>query len=175
MLDGIYTRMGASDSIQQGRSTFLEELSEASDILHKCTARSLVIMDELGRGTSTHDGEAIAYATLHHLLEDKRCMVLFVTHYPKIADIKTEFPGSVGTYHVSYLTSEKNTDAMDSKFCDENVTYLYKLVPGVSERSFGFKVAQLAQVSYVCWLYYFFLFSVVSGVWSCIFMIFSMF
>ncbi|KAG8638414.1 hypothetical protein MANES_14G026600v8 [Manihot esculenta] len=175
VLDGIYTRMGASDSIQQGRSTFLEELSEASDILHKCTARSLVIMDELGRGTSTHDGEAIAYATLHHLLEDKRCMVLFVTHYPKIADIKTEFPGSVGTYHVSYLTSEKNTDAMDSKFCDENVTYLYKLVPGVSERSFGFKVAQLAQVSYVCWLYYFFLFSVVSGVWSCIFMIFSMY
>ncbi|XP_050222033.1 DNA mismatch repair protein MSH3 isoform X2 [Mercurialis annua] len=150
VLDGIYTRMGASDSIQQGRSTFLEELSEASNILHKCTASSLVIIDELGRGTSTHDGEAIAYATLHHLLEQKRSMVLFVTHYPKIADIKNEFPNSVGAYHVSYLTAEKNGSVAESNFVDEDVTYLYKLVPGVSERSFGFKVAQLAQLPLSC-------------------------
>ena len=150
MLDGIYTRMGASDSIQQGRSTFLEELSEASHIIHNCTARSLVIIDELGRGTSTHDGVAIAYATLHYLLEQKRCMVLFVTHYPKIADIRTEFPGSVGAYHVSYLTSHKDIkdmDTVDSTTDHEDVIYLYKLVTGVSERSFGFKVAQLAQVT----------------------------
>lgn len=139
--------MGASDSIQQGRSTFLEELSEASHILHNCTARSLVIIDELGRGTSTHDGVAIAYATLHHLLEQKRCMVLFVTHYPKVADIRTEFPGSVGAYHVSYLTSHKESEIKDSKPDHEDVTYLYKLVTGVCERSFGFKVAQLAQVT----------------------------
>lgn len=138
--------MGASDSIQQGRSTFLEELSETSHILHKCTERSLVIIDELGRGTSTHDGGAIAYATLYHLLDQKRCMVVFVTHYPKIADIKTVFPGSVGAYHVSYLTSEKNKGAIDLEFDNADVTYLYKLVPGVSEKSFGFKVAQLAQV-----------------------------
>lgn len=137
--------MGASDSIQQGRSTFLEELSEASHILHNCTSQSLVIIDELGRGTSTHDGVAIAYATLHHLLVQK-CMVLFVTHYPKIADIKNEFPGSVGAYHVSYLTSHNVMETMDGKSNQEDVTYLYKLVPGVSERSFGFKVAQLAQV-----------------------------
>lgn len=137
--------MGASDSIQQGRSTFLEELSEASQILHKCTACSLVIIDELGRGTSTHDGVAIAYATLHHLLEQKRCMVLFVTHYPKIADIKTEFPGSVGAYHVSFLTSQ-NESTVNSKSDLEEITYLYKLVPGISARSFGLKVAQLAQV-----------------------------
>lgn len=139
--------MGASDSIQQGRSTFLEELSEASHILRNCSGRSLVILDELGRGTSTHDGMAIAYATLHHLLEQKRCMVLFVTHYPKIADIRTQFPGSVGAYHVSYLTSHKNEDTMNSESDHEDVTYLYKLVPGVSERSFGFKVAELAQVT----------------------------
>lgn len=137
--------MGASDNIQQGRSTFLEELSEACHILHNCTTRSLVIIDELGRGTSTHDGVAIAYATLHHLLENKKCMVLFVTHYPKIADIRTEFPGSVGAYHVSYLTASV-TGAGDSKSDHEDVTYLYKLVSGVSERSFGLKVAQLAQV-----------------------------
>ncbi|PON64695.1 Endonuclease MutS [Parasponia andersonii] len=149
VLDGVYTRMGASDSIQQGRSTFLEELSEASHILQNCTARSLVIIDELGRGTSTHDGVAIAYATLHHLLEHKRCMVLFVTHYPKIADIITKFPGSVGAYHVSYLASRKIEDSMNSE-SDHDVTYLYKLVPGVSDKSFGFKVAELAQLPSSC-------------------------
>ncbi|XP_004308095.1 PREDICTED: DNA mismatch repair protein MSH3 [Fragaria vesca subsp. vesca] len=150
VLDGIYTRMGASDSIQQGRSTFLEELSEASHILHNCTSRSLVIIDELGRGTSTHDGVAIAYATLHHLLQQKRCMVLFVTHYPKIASIRTEFPGSVGAYHVSYLTSDRDRGTVDMTSENEDVTYLYKLVPGVSERSFGFKVAELAQLPSSC-------------------------
>lgn len=141
--------MGASDSIQQGRSTFLEELSEASQILHNCTANSLVIIDELGRGTSTHDGVAIAYATLHYLLEQKKCMVLFVTHYPKIADIKAEFPGSVEAYHVSYLTSNNDEGTIDSK-SDHEITYLYKLVPGVSARSFGFKVALLAQLPSSC-------------------------
>ncbi|XP_060203587.1 DNA mismatch repair protein MSH3 isoform X2 [Lycium barbarum] len=156
VLDGIYTRMGASDSIQQGRSTFLEELSEASDILKKSSASSLVILDELGRGTSTHDGVAIAYATLKYLLEHKKCMVLFVTHYPEIVSIKNEFPGSVGPYHVSYLTSQRdvNGDFKSNEKMDhinsEDITYLYKLAPGVSERSFGFKVAQLAQLPVTC-------------------------
>ncbi|XP_030463441.2 DNA mismatch repair protein MSH3 [Syzygium oleosum] len=149
VLDGIYTRMGASDSIQKGRSTFLEELSEASLILRNCTPRSLVIIDELGRGTSTHDGVAIAYATLHCLLEKTRCMTLFVTHYPKIADIQNEFPGSVSAYHVSYLTSSKDARS-DASSDYEDVTYLYKLRHGVSERSFGFKVAQLAQIPPSC-------------------------
>ncbi|KAF7813276.1 DNA mismatch repair protein MSH3 isoform X1 [Senna tora] len=149
VLDGVYTRMGASDSIQQGRSTFLEELSEASHILQSCTGQSLVIIDELGRGTSTHDGMAIAYATLHYLLEQKKSMVLFVTHYPKIADIRTEFPRSVAAYHVSYLTSHDDT-CKNSNSDHEDVTYLYKLVPGVSEKSFGFKVAQLAQLPPRC-------------------------
>lgn len=156
VLDGVHTRMGASDNIQQGRSTFLEELSEASHILHNSNSRSLVIMDELGRGTSTHDGVAIAYSTLHHLLERTKSMILFVTHYPKIVDIKNEFPGSVGAYHVSYLTKEKNFDVVESGYCCEeameieDVTYLYKLVAGVSERSFGFKVAHLAQLPSLC-------------------------
>lgn len=142
--------MGASDSIHQGRSTFLEELSEASHILHNCTSRSLVIIDELGRGTSTHDGVAIAYATLNHLLQQKRCMVLFVTHYPKIAHIRTEFPGLVEAYHVSYLTSNRDMGSTGIQSENQDVTYLYKLVPGVSERSFGFKVAELAQLPSSC-------------------------
>ncbi|BAT94198.1 hypothetical protein LR48_Vigan02g212900 [Vigna angularis] len=147
VLDRIYTRMGASDSIQEGRSTFLEELSETSHILHCCTEHSLVIIDELGRGTSTHDGMAIAHATLHYLLKEKRSMVLFVTHYPKIASLSTEFPGSVAAYHVSHLTSH---DASKNSNLDDDITYLYKLAPGVSERSFGFKVAQLAQLPSHC-------------------------
>ncbi|CAL9226817.1 unnamed protein product [Arabidopsis halleri] len=146
VLDGVFTRMGASDSIQHGRSTFLEELSEASHIIKTCSSRSLVILDELGRGTSTHDGVAIAYATLQHLLSEKRCLVLFVTHYPEIAEISNGFPGAVGTYHVSYLTSQKNKSGFDH----DDVTYLYKLVRGLCSRSFGFKVAQLAQIPPSC-------------------------
>ncbi|CAA0836597.1 DNA mismatch repair protein MSH3 [Striga hermonthica] len=151
VLDGIYTRMGASDSIQLGKSTFLEELSETSHILEHSTSRSLIIIDELGRGTSTHDGVAIAYATLHYLLQHKKSMVLFVTHYPEIVDVKNEFPGSVEAYYVSYLTPQKETDVdFDVDPEHDDVTYLYKLVHGVSERSFGFKVAELAQLPSSC-------------------------
>ncbi|XP_076948230.1 DNA mismatch repair protein MSH3-like [Bidens hawaiensis] len=144
VLDGIYTRMGASDNIQHGRSTFLEELGEASSILNSCTGQSLVILDELGRGTSTHDGVAIAYATLQYLLEQKKCMVLFVTHYPEIVGLTKRLTNRVGSYHVSYLTSNGENCVF------EDIVYLYKLVPGVCERSFGFKVAQLAQLPLSC-------------------------
>ncbi|KAF8077502.1 hypothetical protein N665_1032s0013 [Sinapis alba] len=146
VLDGVFTRMGAADSIQHGRSTFLEELSEASHIVRTCSSRSLVIIDELGRGTSTHDGVAIAYATLQHLLVEKRCLVLFVTHYPEIAEISNSYPVSAGTYHVSYLTSQKANDGCDH----DDVTYLYKLGRGLCSRSFGFKVAQLVQIPPSC-------------------------
>ncbi|XP_068645425.1 DNA mismatch repair protein MSH3 isoform X2 [Aristolochia californica] len=157
VLDAVYTRMGSSDSIQQGRSTFFEELSEASHILHNATSRSLVIIDELGRGTSTHDGVAIAYATLHSLLKQKS-MVLFVTHYPNIIDIKEEFPSSVGSYHVSFLASQQNL-GIESKPDSETksldgggatVTFLYKVVPGISNKSFGLNVARLAQIPTLC-------------------------
>ncbi|KAK9143420.1 hypothetical protein Syun_012820 [Stephania yunnanensis] len=157
VLDGIHTRMGASDSIQQGKSTFLEEMSETSNILHNSTSCSLVIIDELGRGTSTHDGVAIAYAALHHLLEHKRCMILFVTHYPKVLDIKYRFPGSVGAYHVSYLTSQNPLEITDFELDHDtehadhtDVTFLYKLVRGMTDKSFGLNVARLAQLPSKC-------------------------
>ncbi|CAO2044280.1 unnamed protein product [Urochloa humidicola] len=157
VVDGIYTRMGASDSIQQGTSTFHEEMSEASNILQNCSSRSLVIIDELGRGTSTHDGVAIAYATLHYLLKEKKCITIFVTHYPKILDIQREFDGSVGAYHVSYLATRKLLEVTDkpletspdSKDLGE-ITFLYKLVAGASDRSFGLNVALLAQLPSRC-------------------------
>uniref|UniRef100_A0A0D9WBC2 DNA mismatch repair protein MSH3 n=1 Tax=Leersia perrieri TaxID=77586 RepID=A0A0D9WBC2_9ORYZ len=158
VVDGIYTRMGASDSIQHGTSTFYEELNEASNILHNCSSRSLVIIDELGRGTSTHDGVAIAYATLHYLLKEKKCMVIFVTHYPKILNILREFEGSVGAYHVSYLATRKLLEVADRQVVLNNtetkdlgeITFLYKLVAGASDRSFGLNVALLAQLPSRC-------------------------
>lgn len=168
VFDNVHTRMGASDSIQRGRSTFLEELSEAGAILRGASARSLVIMDELGRGTSTMDGVAIAYATLHSLLAEQRSLALFVTHYPQIAELRKEFPAEVGTYFVSYLAEEANAraprggseggadvsvgegdrgEASREQEADQKVTFLYKLVPGLSPRSFGLHVARLAEVS----------------------------
>ncbi|XP_026389118.1 DNA mismatch repair protein MSH3-like isoform X2 [Papaver somniferum] len=157
VIDRVHTRMGSSDSIQLGRSTFLEELSEASDIIRNCTSRSLVILDELGRGTSTHDGVAIAYATLQHLLKQTRCMVLFVTHYPKIVEVKNEFPDAVGAYHVSYLAIKNTCEIAESEsdksvnYNDQNeITFLYKLVPGMSDKSFGLNVARLAQLPSSC-------------------------
>ncbi|CAI5521744.1 unnamed protein product [Closterium sp. Naga37s-1] len=106
VLDAVLTRMGAAnDSLVRRTSTFLEELGEASGILHRATGRSLVIVDELGRGTSTHDGLAIAYATLHYLLSKVRCLTLFVTHYPEIAQLEKELPGAMGSFHMSFLAS----------------------------------------------------------------------
>ncbi|XP_020401346.1 DNA mismatch repair protein MSH3 isoform X2 [Zea mays] len=157
VVDGIYTRMGASDSIQQGISTFHEEMNEASNILHNCSSRSLVIIDELGRGTSTHDGVAIAYSTLHYLLKEKKCIVIFVTHYPKILDIQREFEGSVGAYHVSYLATRKLLEVTDKQVETSpeandlgEIIFLYKLVAGASDRSFGLNVALLAQLPSRC-------------------------
>jgi len=95
VFDSVFTRMGAEDFIAQGRSTFMVELQEASDILVRATSRSLIIMDELGRGTSTHDGTAIAYATLRTLVQDISAFTLFVTHYQLICQLETELPTQV--------------------------------------------------------------------------------
>ena len=121
-------------------TTLFRSLTETSTILRNCTNKSLVIIDELGRGTSTHDGVAIAYATLYTLIKEKKCMVIFVTHYPKILDIIKEFKGEVGAYHVAFLTDEKTERNV------EEVTFLYKVIKGASDKSFGLNVARLAQV-----------------------------
>ncbi|CAI5471170.1 unnamed protein product [Closterium sp. Yama58-4] len=172
VLDAVLTRMGAAnDNLARRTSTFLEELGEASGILRRATSRSLVIVDELGRGTSTHDGVAIAYATLHYLLSKVRCLTLFVTHYPEIAQLEKELPGAMGSFHMSFLAStppvpppsaapsisasgqKQLSDPAASGSAeqgeakpDQQVTFLYKLVRGVASRSFGLNVARLAQV-----------------------------
>jgi DNA mismatch repair protein MSH3 len=141
VFDAVYTRMGASDNISQGMSTFLVELSEAATILNQATARSLVILDELGRGTSTHDGVAIADAALEHLLTQTQCFTLFITHYPSIGTLAERYPGALQNFHMAYL--EKPRAQQDDA---PSITFLYRLTPGMCDRSFGLNVARMADL-----------------------------
>ena len=93
--DAAFTRMGAADSLLQGRSTFLEEMAEAASIARAATPHSLIIFDELGRGTSTRDGAAIAAAVARHAAQSLRCVTIFITHYPEVADLALELPERV--------------------------------------------------------------------------------
>jgi DNA mismatch repair protein MSH3 len=167
--DAVFTRMGASDDLAAGRSTFLVELERASQIIRRATPRSLVVLDELGRGTSTHDGVAIAIATLRHLAgatatgtgatetQGPRCATIFVTHYPAVAAVEQELAGADGPHtrpvmnaHMGYLEHESVGTGMGgggsggSPVDNYRVTFLYKLERGVAERSFGLNVARLA-------------------------------
>ncbi|XP_038559330.1 DNA mismatch repair protein Msh3 isoform X1 [Micropterus salmoides] len=148
MLDGIYTRMGASDNIYKGRSTFMEELTEASEIISRATKRSLVILDELGRGTSTHDGIAIAYATLEYFIRDVKALTLFVTHYPPLCELERVYPEHVSNYHMAFLLNEPDiaTDTNDGEVQPEFITFLYQLTEGAAARSYGLNVARLADI-----------------------------
>ncbi|KAK4686072.1 DNA mismatch repair protein MSH3, partial [Tremellales sp. Uapishka_1] len=135
--DAVQTRMGASDEIGRGKSTFMVELSETSDILRTITPRTLVILDELGRGTSTFDGVAIAYATLSHLA-GIGCNTLFVTHYPMVAEeLAKEFPHQVSNWHMSF-------DEQSLPDGSAEITFLYRLSRGLAEASFGVWCARLA-------------------------------
>ncbi len=133
MVDKIFTRVGASDNISMGESTFMVEMSEASNILNNVTDRSLVLFDELGRGTSTYDGISIAWAIVEHLHESKkgRARTLFATHYHELNEMEKLFP-RIQNYNVS--VKERNG----------RVIFLRKLEKGGSEHSFGIHVARLA-------------------------------
>ena len=124
----------------------MHELNEASDILRNATPRSLVIMDELGRGTSTHDGVAIAHATCAHLVHDIKCLTLFVTHYPSVAELASkDGAADVGNYHMSFI--ETPGQSGESGAASTSITFLYKLVEGAASRSYGLNVARLASIS----------------------------
>ncbi|XP_034026554.1 DNA mismatch repair protein Msh3 isoform X2 [Thalassophryne amazonica] len=148
VLDGIYTRMGASDNIYKGRSTFMEELTEASEIISHATENSLVILDELGRGTSTHDGIAIAFATLEHFIRQVKSLTLFVTHYPPLCELEQLYPTHVSNYHMAFLLNEPDitTDTEGGELQPEFITFLYQLTEGAAERSYGLNVARLADI-----------------------------
>ncbi|KAI0247060.1 DNA mismatch repair protein MSH3 [Lactifluus subvellereus] len=141
MLDGVLTRMGASDELARGRSTFMVEMSETSDILINATDKSLVILDELGRGTSTFDGMAIAHAVLHYLLHTKRCKTLFITHYPLVgADLARQFPQDIDNLHMGF-TEDTRINGM------REITFLYRLTKGLATESFGIECARLAGIA----------------------------
>lgn len=137
ILDAVFTRMGAFDNMMKGDSTFMVELSETSDILKLATERSLVVLDELGRGTSTHDGMAIASSVLDWLVREKNCLTLFITHYQALARMQEQFPnGELRNVHMKFEHSGEGEH--------EEVTFLYEVGEGVSYRSYGLNVARLA-------------------------------
>jgi DNA mismatch repair protein MSH6 len=132
-VDRIFTRLGANDNIMAGRSTFLVELLDTAKILREATSHSLVILDELGRGTSTFDGMAIAHATLLHLLRRQRPLALFATHYRPLAIDCQQETGVL----CRYLDCATDPDS-------RRVTFLYKLTLGISPKSYGMNVAAMA-------------------------------
>ena len=137
LLDAVFTRMGAFDNMMKGESTFMVELSETSDIVKQATPRSLVILDELGRGTSTYDGVAIAQAVLHHVVSRLRSLTLFITHYQSLARMSEHFDGELKNVHMRFTEQETDTGEKD-------VTFLYEVGEGVAHRSYGLNVAKLA-------------------------------
>ena len=133
LVDKIFTRVGASDNISLGESTFMVEMTEAANILNNVSPRSLVLFDELGRGTSTYDGISIAWAIVEYLHEQPKAAArtLFATHYHELNEMEKNFP-RIRNYNVSV------------REVDNKVVFLRKLERGGSEHSFGIHVAQIA-------------------------------
>ena len=133
LVDKIFTRVGASDNLALGESTFMVEMTEAADILNNVSSRSLVLFDELGRGTSTYDGISIAWAIVEYLHEHQssRARTLFATHYHELNEMEKLFP-RIKNFNVAV------------KELDGKVIFLRKLVAGGSEHSFGIHVAEIA-------------------------------
>lgn len=130
-IDRIFTRIGASDDLAQGQSTFMVEMSEMANILHHATDQSLVLIDEIGRGTSTFDGMALAWSCAHYLVETLRAFCLFATHYAELTELPT------------YLTHAVNVhfDAIEH---EDRIIFRHQLHEGPADRSYGIQVAQLA-------------------------------
>jgi DNA mismatch repair protein MutS len=129
--DRVFTRVGASDNLVRGQSTFMVEMSETSAILHTATARSLVLLDEIGRGTATWDGLSIAWAVSEHLHERVGCKTVFATHYHELTQLAEEFV-SVRNYNVAVQEA------------GERILFLHRLQPGGADRSYGIEVGRLA-------------------------------
>ncbi|KAI9840593.1 MAG: Mismatch repair protein msh3 [Thelocarpon superellum] len=139
MLDAVFTRMGAFDNMMAGESTFMVELSETSDILKQATPRSLVILDELGRGTSTHDGVAIAHAVLEYVVRQIRCLTLFITHYQSLSSVSRGFDrGVLKNVHMRFRETETGTGGgRGDEGGGKEITFLYEVDEGVAHRSYG--------------------------------------
>ena len=129
--DRIFCRVGASDDLASGRSTFMVEMSETALILNNAGERSLVVLDEIGRGTATYDGLSIAWAVAEHLHDVIGARTLFATHYHEMVDLQDTHPG-IGNWHVEVR-----------EWRDE-IIFLRKVLPGPADKSYGIQVARLA-------------------------------
>jgi len=131
VIDRLFTRVGASDNLVRGQSTFMVEMSETSAILHTATKRSLVLLDEIGRGTSTYDGVSIAWSVSEHLHDAIGCKTVFATHYHELTQLANELPG-VRNFTVAV------------REVGDQVLFLHTLIPGGADRSYGIEVGRLA-------------------------------
>jgi DNA mismatch repair protein MutS len=132
LVDRIFTRVGAEDDIASGKSTFMVEMEETATILHHATQHSLIILDEIGRGTSTYDGVAIARAVVEHLHNETKACTLFATHYHELAAMADELP-HLGVYTMAISDDQQG-----------GIVFLHRVMPGASGRSYGVHVARLA-------------------------------
>ncbi|MCK9993908.1 MAG: DNA mismatch repair protein MutS [Alphaproteobacteria bacterium] len=131
IVDRLFSRVGAADDLARGRSTFMVEMVETAAILNQATVRSLVILDEIGRGTATYDGLSIAWAVLEHLHEVNRCRALFATHYHELTALNAILPGMANV-------------TMKVREWQGEVIFLHEVAPGAADRSYGIQVARLA-------------------------------
>lgn len=131
LFDQIFTRIGANDALAQGLSTFMVEMTETAELIAGATPRSLVILDEIGRGTSTYDGLSLAQAILEHLIENNQCLCLFATHYHELTKASERFSQIINAH-------------METKETKEGLQFTYRLKPGPVQKSFGVLVAQSA-------------------------------
>ena len=132
-IDRIFTRIGASDDLSSGRSTFMVEMTETANILHHATAKSLVLMDEIGRGTSTYDGLSLAWAVATRLAQSTKCFCLFATHYFELTALPEQIDGIANVQ----VTAVEHRD---------NIRFMHRVEKGAANRSFGLQVAKLAGV-----------------------------
>ncbi|MBS0320541.1 MAG: DNA mismatch repair protein MutS, partial [Proteobacteria bacterium] len=136
-LDAIHTRIGAADDLAGGRSTFMVEMTEAAYILHRATPQSLVLVDEIGRGTSTYDGLALAWAIAHRLAGGNRSLTLFATHYFELTALAAETEGCANVHFDAVETKDRGGDG---------IVFLHAVAEGAASRSYGLQVAKLAGV-----------------------------
>jgi DNA mismatch repair protein MutS len=133
ILDRIFTRIGSADNLAEGKSTFLVEMEETATICTQATQKSLVILDEVGRGTSTFDGMALAQAIIEHILQKVQARCLFATHYHELTKMQQDF-STLANYHMECYNSKAG------------VMFLHKISKGIAGSSFGLEVAKLANV-----------------------------
>ena len=133
LVDRLFTRIGASDELHTGQSTFMVEMTETANIVNNASDRSLVILDEIGRGTSTLDGLSLAWAIAEHVAAEVRCRTLFATHYHELTDLAQRFKG-VRNLNVAVREWE------------DQVVFLHRIVEGGTDRSYGIHVARLAGI-----------------------------